>query len=790
MQKHHSQNSIDTNGSATFCGKNPSSASLFAIIGLASVVMGACYILLDPKIASFLFPVIIQSAIILLAATFYLRTFSLVVASALAGVMLVVFSMTGTMPTIDKPETPSKPAVIWQAAFFDFEDWADNTIETSLGWVTNQPGGASRSETARTGRYSLLTVGNGNGWQHASFVILNSHYSARGKMFSMKVWARLAPSVPANVEHQEANISFSGGGMSFSKLISVNREWQQYEVIWSIPFNSNKFAIILDNTLNTRNQILWDDISVSELSDLAKELKPAGSDSIVSVLGTRTPFVILSIALLFTALVVSFMITGDKGMGSLGRQYLFSRNGALFTVLISAFFTRLLLVPVPMITNAADGAGYQLMADAYLYNGWEAFFQASSYRTPGYPLFIAAIKALFGSYHDIALPWTQHLLGVVMAGLVFGIATRIFNTVVGLMAGLVVGTNMFIAILEHQPMSDFMAMLTVLVAIYFLVLGFVEKKWLFYILFSVAFAVSLEVRPLYQAFFPFVFAIVWWAHKSWRTAVGVTALAVTLSVLLALPWVTMQARHSAYVGLLPMTGMNLATRTYQYINHESDLRVKEKKIYQEMVKKYGPNQVSMIVWAAFGSQLGLSLGERDRALVEIGTEAILTEPWRYAVETVEEARDLLTCHSTTNLYSPLTPHRINKKFNAFAKSYYHQYADLQNPLYVKHQETIWMLTYNPKIFSLLFLLALPVLLIQRHVPGLFIAAVGLYALGLTAMVGGGTVARYQIAFIPFFDIIACYFVWLALSKLGGATWSRWRHRRLRVGLHNKLNLLL
>jgi len=127
----------------------------------------------------------------------------------------------------------------------------------------------------------------------------------------------------------------------------------------------------------------------------------------------------------------------------------------VFIIVLVSVLVRLLYLSIPFVINVADGAGYVAMADLALKGNWQSFLDDYTYRTPIYPFFIAFSKVIFGKGFVIGLPLMQHLLGTVMAVLVFLIGKKVFNKWVGFFAAILTGLNAYQIYWEHNSMSDF-----------------------------------------------------------------------------------------------------------------------------------------------------------------------------------------------------------------------------------------------------------------------------------------------------------------------------------------------
>ncbi len=140
-----------------------------------------------------------------------------------------------------------------------------------------------------------------------------------------------------------------------------------------------------------------------------------------------------------------------KGAG--GRSRLLLAGAAL--ALAGAIALRVLYSFQP--PPSGDGGLYlhtagKILSGEYFFSGGARTFDLL-YRTPGYPLFLAAIERLSGGSRQVMV-LAQHLLGVLSALLAWSIGRRLWGGAAGALAFLFAGLHFHFVYLEAYPLSE------------------------------------------------------------------------------------------------------------------------------------------------------------------------------------------------------------------------------------------------------------------------------------------------------------------------------------------------
>ena len=247
---------------------------------------------------------------------------------------------------------------------------------------------------------------------------------------------------------------------------------------------------------------------------------------------------------------------------------------ALGLVLAAAVAARLLFLSVdPPVFLTTDSLTYALPAN-HLADG--KGFDLSLRRTPGYPLFLAALWAAFGD--DLRpVAYVQHLLGAATAGLTWLMGRALLGRLPALLGGLAVALAAPQIIYEHYLMTEALFTLLLILGILALALGLQRGADRFYLLAGLLFGLCALTRPVGQIF-PFLVPIAAAltgrtmdhgpstmgtvhrpssiVHRRWSAVVRPTLLTFMGFALVILPWML---RNSLVGG--EMTGSSALGKT-------------------------------------------------------------------------------------------------------------------------------------------------------------------------------------------------------------------------------------
>lgn len=209
---------------------------------------------------------------------------------------------------------------------------------------------------------------------------------------------------------------------------------------------------------------------------------------------------------------------------------------ALSILHTNGFSARNLLMSVG--GSGGDSYQYVALANTMLEHGrfaMSATAEPESFRTPGYPLFIALILAVFKRL--AFLPLAQILLVALSCGLIFFIGERFFSRGIAFGAAILFAIDPVVLTISFTAMSDILFVFVMLCGIYVLtVRRHISQNLL---LGGVLMGIMTLIRPLGLYVIPLVlFWLVWEARAEWRTLCRTGALFLVGAALVVVPWMT------------------------------------------------------------------------------------------------------------------------------------------------------------------------------------------------------------------------------------------------------------
>jgi 4-amino-4-deoxy-L-arabinose transferase-like glycosyltransferase len=423
-------------------------------------------------------------------------------------------------------------------------------------------------------------------------------------------------------------------------------------------------------------------------------------------------------------------------------------------------------------------------------------FDLPERRTPLYSLFIAATIGLFGT-ELMALAFVQHLLGLVTAALTYTLGRVSFGRLAGLVGGLAAALSGPLLVYEQQVMSETLFTFTLVLCALLFVLAARHQRAALELAAGAALGLAILARPVAQVLLPLVPALLLLESRSWRKALrGTLLIALGLGLLLS-PWIV---RNRLVHGTATTAGVGrfLIGRVLKWDRgfvfypplaagapdralvgatplDPTDPLMAARRIAQETTN-IGPSPHTPM--ERLQVELGLSEAQADELLRQISIEAILSNPGRYLVGTLELFGDaLLGRRRDEGLRLHLEDHLPPDVLNRFPGA-----EDLLGPpttvQTAEASQAEWLvLIYQPyrqaSLWIVLYLIGtLASALRPVSRPALFyILGSPLLLLASVAIVGG--VPRYRYPLDPMIAVTASAgALWLA--ELACAAWSRRR----------------
>ena len=290
-------------------------------------------------------------------------------------------------------------------------------------------------------------------------------------------------------------------------------------------------------------------------------------------------------------------------------------------------------------------------SDDYLWPGYALAhglgFDPELRRTPLYSLFIAVVIGAGGNLATLTL--VQHALGVLTAGLTYGLGRATFGPLAGLLAGLAIAVSGPALIYEHYLMSE--ALFTLLLTLALLALSIAARRATTGSLLAAGAAVALGAltRPIGQALIPIAVGLAFLlALPRWRDGAR-RALLITAGVLLLLaPWMVRTWLTHGTAGAEGALGQALIGRT---VRHDKGFvyddparpdpdptRAAARRIIQQEADGGEPSGGT--ITARVSDELGLTQAQTSALLRDLAVDVIRQRPGYYVAGTADMAREL------------------------------------------------------------------------------------------------------------------------------------------------------
>jgi hypothetical protein len=340
---------------------------------------------------------------------------------------------------------------------------------------------------------------------------------------------------------------------------------------------------------------------------------------------------------------------GPLGLRGPRRAGLLLDLGLLTIVLVVAIVVRARFLSAGVPTFVTPDS------DDYLFPGYALAaglgFEPELRRTPLYPVFIGAVLATGGDLARLAL--VQHALGVVTAGLTFGLGRVTFGAragrPAGLLAGLMAALSGPLIIYEHYLMSEALFTLALTLALLVLVTALRRptKGWLL----AAGGAVALGglTRPVGQAVVPIGLALPWLlALPTWRVGLARAGMVALGLVVVLAPWTLRNVVVHGTPGAEGALGQALIGRT---VRHDKGFvyddprrpdpdptRAAARQIIQQEADTGEPSGGT--ITARVRDELGLTQAQTSSLLRDLALTEIMRQPGHYLSTTREMAWDL------------------------------------------------------------------------------------------------------------------------------------------------------
>lgn len=211
-------------------------------------------------------------------------------------------------------------------------------------------------------------------------------------------------------------------------------------------------------------------------------------------------------------------------------------------ILLLAFLLRLIFFLIHQPWNpevekmqviSGDAVGYHYLAHCIFQH---FSFCDNTFRTPGYPAFLAFFYVIFGVKPYLVL-FVQILLNVFSVYILFSLCKRIWNEKVALIAAFLLSIDPHQILFCHFLFADTLYATLFLLTFYFFVKGLQEERTRFFIYSAIFLGLNLLTKPVIQ-FYPFalVLFLFIWTKFSFTFRLKNALIILLLSYVFVLPW--------------------------------------------------------------------------------------------------------------------------------------------------------------------------------------------------------------------------------------------------------------
>lgn len=238
-----------------------------------------------------------------------------------------------------------------------------------------------------------------------------------------------------------------------------------------------------------------------------------------------------------------------------------------------------------------DSREYHQIADNLIENGIfsldpEPPINPDSFRTPGYPLFLAGILVLFKSIKAVSI--IQALISGFIGVLMYWISRRVFNKgAIGFLAALIFAFEPSGLFFSNMAMSETLFLLLLLLALYiFLDTNKSKRK---FALVGLLLGLCVLVRPI-AILLPFIFILVYLlgGKRDFKKKIINSLIILIIFILVLSPWVLRNKIVFDSFGLSSISSYNL-----YYYNAMRFFMLKEGVTYTEADKIFSDNMSSL-----------------------------------------------------------------------------------------------------------------------------------------------------------------------------------------------------
>ena len=281
------------------------------------------------------------------------------------------------------------------------------------------------------------------------------------------------------------------------------------------------------------------------------------------------------------------------------------RNRAILFFLLFFFLLRVgvVIVAGQEASDFTDGRSYNGFAAAILKNSdWLTNPDfIGDYRAPGYPMFVAAIYAVFGTNNFLAVYIFQAIISTLTCFYIYHLGKKIFDYRVALLS--FVWSGFYIYYLQYASMllRETLVFFFVIAFFYYLYLLLTDetKKTKNFCLTVIFYSLLIHADPRYLFYLPF-FIILFIVYQSTWQGIKRYSIFLVITLLLMAPWAI--RNYIAYNGIVIINTRGI------------DLRIKNDRNYKMAVYKRGVLNFGKIYFAKTNNYPS----EEERKLIKSG----------------------------------------------------------------------------------------------------------------------------------------------------------------------------
>jgi 4-amino-4-deoxy-L-arabinose transferase-like glycosyltransferase len=290
---------------------------------------------------------------------------------------------------------------------------------------------------------------------------------------------------------------------------------------------------------------------------------------------------------------------------------------------------------------------------SYFLPGWDLLygygFDLSIRRTPVYPWFISGALGVFGE-DLLAVAFTQHLLGIASAVLIYLIGRQTFGRAAGLAAGLLTALSGPLLISEHYLMPEALLLALLLLTFWVFLRALASGRRLGFLAAGLLLGLSLLCKPVAQILVPILPLVVVVNYRSLRRSVLPSLLIVAGVLAVMLPWMARNVAVNGSPTTAGALGQTLLARTAKhdtgfdwYDPARADSYERREGIARQIVENGIRQRLSDgVIYRRVQDRFGMTDAEVNEFTRQLATSVILERPVYYVLGTARMTWQLLS----------------------------------------------------------------------------------------------------------------------------------------------------